>query len=148
MSRISNLTDQTPSAAADRGQYLHLPGIHVLLDIWRPATYLECDLIEEMLRLAARVAGATVLDVKLHSFGESGGITGVAILAESHITIHTWPELEYVAMDIFMCGACSVRACSEVIKDFLKPEIFTVSEYQRGVPDATKDVNVNHKADN
>lgn len=128
----------------------HLPGIHVLLDIWRPRNpaSLDISLIEKMLRQAAQVAGATVLDVKLHSFGESGGITGVAILAESHITIHTWPELEYVAMDIFMCGACSVRACSEVIKDFLKPEIFTVSEHQRGVPDATRDVNVNHKADN
>lgn len=126
MSRTSNVAE--PYHAAP-----HLPGIHVLLDIWRvsPAR-LDISLIEKMLRQAAHVAGATVLDVKLHSFGESGGITGVAILAESHITIHTWPELQYVAMDIFMCGACRVSLAVECIKEFLQPGEVSIIEHKRG----------------
>lgn len=54
--------------------------------------------------LAAKEAGATVLDVHVHEFGEGFGNTGVALLAESHISVHTWPENGYAAFDIFMCG--------------------------------------------
>ena len=43
--------------------------------------------------------------MQLHTFGETGGLAGVALLAESHISIHTWPEYCYAAVDVFMCGA-------------------------------------------
>jgi S-adenosylmethionine decarboxylase len=61
-------------------------------------------LVETALRGAASAAGATLLEVRLHSFGAGQGVTGVAMLAESHISIHTWPEHGYAAVDIFLCA--------------------------------------------
>jgi S-adenosylmethionine decarboxylase len=60
--------------------------------------------IERSLRAAALAGGATIIDLRLHHFGPGQGITGVAILAESHISIHTWPEHDYAALDFFLCG--------------------------------------------
>ena len=82
------------------------PGTHVLLDLWGCSHLQDMARIEQAMREAAAVCGATVLEVKLHCFGVDAGITGVAILAESHISIHTWPETGYAAIDVFMCGAC------------------------------------------
>jgi S-adenosylmethionine decarboxylase len=74
-------------------------------------------LIEQILRAAAAAANARVLGVHLHHFGERMGVTGVALLAESHLSIHTWPESGYAAVDVFTCGdhtmpesACRVLA--------------------------------------
>jgi S-adenosylmethionine decarboxylase len=58
-----------------------------------------------MLRAAALAAGARILHGHFHTFGAGGGVTGVLLLAESHISIHTWPEERFAAVDIFMCGA-------------------------------------------
>lgn len=80
------------------------PGKHLLLDFWEASGLSEIACIESAMRGAAMACGATVLEVKLHQFGENGGVTGVALLAESHISIHTWPEISYAALDVFVCG--------------------------------------------
>lgn len=80
-------------------------GKHLILDLW------GCDVkslssitfVRELITAAARKAGAVVIDVVCHGFNP-GGVTGVAVLAESHISIHTWPERAYAAVDIFTCG--------------------------------------------
>ena len=59
--------------------------------------------MREKLREAAQIAGATVLSVHSHKFTHVG-VTAFALLAESHISIHTWPELGYAAVDAFTCG--------------------------------------------
>lgn len=61
------------------------------------------ELLREGLREAAQTAGATVLSVHSHKFTPVG-VTAFALLAESHISIHTWPELGYAAVDAFTCG--------------------------------------------
>jgi S-adenosylmethionine decarboxylase len=97
------------------------PGVHVLLDLWQAQHLTDSAFIDNALRQAAEACGATVLDVRLHQFGESGGVTGVALLAESHISIHTWPETGFAAIDIFMCGACDARNAVEPLQSLFVP---------------------------
>ena len=67
-------------------------GTHLILDLWGASRLDEIDHIEEALREAVTEAGATLLHIHLHHFTPYGGVSGVAVLAESHISIHTWPE--------------------------------------------------------
>jgi S-adenosylmethionine decarboxylase len=64
----------------------------------------DCDFLQETLLAACTVAGATILSNSFHSFPPYGGVSGVVIIAESHFSIHTWPEYCYAAIDIFTCG--------------------------------------------
>lgn len=80
-------------------------GRHVLADFHGCSARLDdVGLVEQALRDAVAAAGATILDLNLHHFGEGQGVTGVALLAESHMSIHTWPEHGYAALDLFLCG--------------------------------------------
>ncbi|MEG3145440.1 adenosylmethionine decarboxylase [Sphingomonas sp. RT2P30] len=79
-------------------------GTHLLADLFGCTGLDDVARIERALRAGVVAAGATLLDLKLHSFGPEQGVTGVALLAESHISIHTWPERDYAAIDIFLCG--------------------------------------------
>ena len=78
-------------------------GTHLLIDLWG-AKYLD-DLsgMEIALREIVRVCGATLLHIHLHHFTPNGGVSGVAVLAESHISVHTWPERGYAAFDVLCC---------------------------------------------
>lgn len=80
-------------------------GTHLLADLTGCSGLDDVARIEAALREAVAAARATLLDVRLHHFGPEQGVTGVALLAESHISIHTWPEHGYAAIDIFLCGA-------------------------------------------
>ena len=79
-------------------------GTHLLADLSGCRGLDDAARVERALREAVEAADATLLDVRLHHFGEGHGVTGVALLAESHISIHTWPEHGYAAVDIFLCG--------------------------------------------
>ncbi|MES0036069.1 adenosylmethionine decarboxylase [Mesorhizobium sp. M0046] len=108
------------------------PGLHLLVDFWECCGLRDAEGIERALRDAAAACGATVLGVMLHNFGEGGGITGVALLAESHISIHTWPETGYAALDLFMCGRCDPRAALPVLEAWFSPTITRTTEHRRG----------------
>jgi S-adenosylmethionine decarboxylase len=94
-------------------------GRHLLLEQW--GGVLEQCAVEAAMRGAAEVAGATVLSEHFHPF-EGGGVTGVLLLAESHITVHTWPEHGYAALDLFLCGAADVQAAADHLDAALAPE--------------------------
>ena len=83
------------------------PGRHVLADFHGVAAagLSDAAALERQLLAAADAAGARVLSAHFHHFGEGAGVTGVVMLSESHISIHTWPEHGYAALDVFMCGA-------------------------------------------
>ena len=70
--------------------------------------------------------------MNLHSFGEGGGVTGVVLLAESHISIHTWPEINFAAIDVFMCGACDATLAIEPLKEMFQPLEANIKEVIRG----------------
>ena len=84
-------------------------GMHLLVDLWGATNLNDPAHIDAALREAAEAAGATILHGHFHHFSPNGGVSGVLVLAESHISIHTWPERDFAAVDIFMCGACDPR---------------------------------------
>lgn len=109
-----------------------LPSVHLLIDFWTDENLKDPIFIEKILRQAAAVAGANVLNVMLHKFGDEGGVTGVALLAESHMSIHTWPEIDFIALDVFMCGECNAYAALDVFRAEFKPEKECVRDFKRG----------------
>jgi S-adenosylmethionine decarboxylase len=81
---------------------------------------------------AASAAGATVLNSHFHHFGEQQGVTGVLLLMESHISIHTWPEHGYAAIDLFMCGQAQVEAALLVLKEKINSSEQSIQLIARG----------------
>ena len=90
-------------------------------------------LLRSTMLAAARDAGARVIDLRFHSFGPSRGISGVILLAESHLSIHTWPEAGYVAADIYTCGRhVRPERASSALARALAAKHLTVTEVRRG----------------
>lgn len=110
-------------------------GRHLLLEFWGASNLTDETYIESALTRAAEAADARVLDARLHTFLPSGGVTGVLLLAESHISIHTWPERDYAALDVFMCGDCNPHLSVPVLEDAFRPSRVEVSEHKRGRTD-------------
>ena len=106
-------------------------GVHLIVDLHDATGLNDIDLIEETLRRCVTAAGATLLHIHLHHFQPSS-IPGVAVLAESHISIHTWPEAGYAALDIFMCGKAHPDACIPVLREAFKAQRVDVDEILRG----------------
>ncbi|MBF0130590.1 MAG: adenosylmethionine decarboxylase [Alphaproteobacteria bacterium] len=108
-------------------------GVHLLIDLWGASRLDDLGVVEKALKEAADVAGATLLHTHLHHFSPNGGISGVLVLAESHISIHTWPERGYAALDIFMCGDCDPHKAIPVLRAAFAPESVVVDEQRRGI---------------
>ena len=107
-------------------------GVHLLIDMWGAMHLKELEFIDQALRNAAKAAGASVLHSYYHQFSSNGGISGTVILAESHMSIHTWPELKFAAFDVFMCGACNPRDTVPVLNSAFSPASTNIREYRRG----------------
>ena len=107
-------------------------GIHLLLDLWEASHLDDIKHIEKAMRRCVDVCGATLLHIHLHQFSSSGGVSGVAVLAESHISVHTWPERDYAAFDIFMCGGARPENAIPVLKRAFYPERMEVKDVLRG----------------
>jgi S-adenosylmethionine decarboxylase len=108
-------------------------GGHLLLDFWGASNLTDPTGAEAALCEAARASGATILHAHVHQFGEGGGVSGVVVLAESHISIHTWPERNFAAVDIFMCGACDPRLAVPVLRRAFRPATVKLTEHRRGL---------------
>jgi S-adenosylmethionine decarboxylase len=109
-------------------------GTHLIADLHGCLGLADPVLIERALRAGVTAARATLLDLKLHHFGPEQGVTGVALLAESHISIHSWPEHGYAAIDIFLCGAGErLDAALEAIASHLRPTRQERQVIRRGV---------------
>ncbi len=111
-------------------------GTHIILDLWGASKLDDLHLMEHTLREAVAVAGATLLHIHLHHFTPNGGISGVAVLAESHISVHTWPERDFAAFDVFMCGDAKPEMTIPVLQDAFTPTHISVSEHLRGTKPA------------
>ena len=107
-------------------------GVHLIIDLYDAEQLDNLEHVEATLRRCVDEAGATLLHVHLHHFEPNGGISGVAVLAESHISIHSWPERNYAALDVFMCGDAQPERCVPVLREAFKPKHIAVSELLRG----------------
>ena len=108
-------------------------GAHLLIDLWGATNLTDPTHIERALSEAAEAARATILHSHFHHFGPDGGVSGVVVLAESHISIHTWPERDFAAIDIFMCGACDPNDSVETIRAAFRPARMLLDEQRRGI---------------
>lgn len=108
-------------------------GRHFLIELWSADNLDRPDLGEEALVEVVRATGATLLDTRFVPF-PNGGYSGVCILAESHISIHTWPEHGYAAVDMFTCGPnMDFDAGFDMLKKYFAPGSMQVAEVKRGL---------------
>ncbi len=108
-------------------------GCHILLDLWGVEFNHSIKSLKNIITNSAQIAGATVLHIHLHRFGKEQGFSGVAVLAESHISIHTWPERDYIAFDIFMCGATNPQLAAKYLITHFNPKKKLIKIIKRGV---------------
>lgn len=108
-------------------------GRHYLVELWDAQNLDRPDIIEEALIEAVRASGGTLLDVRVVPFPNHAA-SGVAIIAESHVTIHTWPEHGYAAVDLFTCSEkMDAEAGIETLKKYFSPQRIQIAEIRRGL---------------
>ncbi|WP_293573506.1 adenosylmethionine decarboxylase [Phaeobacter sp.] len=106
-------------------------GTHLIIEVIK-CTGLDCeDRIQTAFRRIVEVCGATLLHIHTHKFSPQG-VSGVAVLAESHISVHTWPEIGYGAFDVFMCGDAEPWKAVDVLKEAFETPTVDVRELLRG----------------
>ncbi len=114
-------------------------GRHILAELYGcDSTVLnDRQQIEVIFVDAALKAGAEVREVAFHKFSPHG-VSGVVVISESHLTIHTWPEYGYAAVDVFTCGdRVDPWVACDYIKEMLKAEHIFANELKRGFLDHT-----------
>jgi S-adenosylmethionine decarboxylase len=107
-------------------------GQHLIIDLFGARRLDDIGHIERTLKRCVEVAGATLLHIHLHHFTPNGGVSGVAVLSESHISIHSWPEADYAALDLFMCGHAKPELAVPVLKEAFEADEVVVKTHLRG----------------
>lgn len=124
-------------------------GRHLLVE------YYGCDAnvlndpqsIERLMRQAASAAGATVVGSIFHPFTPQG-VSGVVVVEESHLSIHTWPERGYAAVDFYTCGNCRPELAHEVLHAGLRPSRAECMFIRRGQRDSVRSMSIEQRLDN
>lgn len=106
-------------------------GTHLIIEVVNGHGLDEEDRIQQAFRDSVDLCGATLLHIHTHKFSPQG-VSGVAVLAESHISVHTWPEIGYGAFDVFMCGDADPWKAVDVLKAAFGTQDVRVKELLRG----------------
>jgi S-adenosylmethionine decarboxylase len=106
-------------------------GVHLIVDLHGAERLDDLEHIDATLRRCVAAARATLLHIHLHHF-QPNGVSGVAVLAESHISIHTWPDAGFAALDVFMCGSADPDACIPVLREAFSAKDVGVNVILRG----------------
>jgi S-adenosylmethionine decarboxylase len=107
-------------------------GKHLLIDFYECGNHGSLEDIQRVMVDACKATGATVLFAHLHPF-PGGGVSGAIILAESHLSAHSWPEHNFVALDIFVCGECDPTLALPILEQHFKPQLSKVKLEKRGL---------------
>ena len=135
--KVKPMAVLAPVPAAEREDHfavrngVRCAGVHLIVDLHGAQGLDDIDLVEATLRRCVDAAQATLLHIHVHHF-QPNGVSGVAVLAESHISIHTWPDAGYAALDVFMCGKASPDACIPVLREAFRAKRVEVNEILRG----------------
>ncbi|MCP3397134.1 MULTISPECIES: adenosylmethionine decarboxylase [unclassified Bradyrhizobium] len=105
----------------------------MLIELWGAKNLDDSALAENAIRKAIRAAGATLLHIHVHKFCPGHGVSAIALLAESHMTLHTWPEKSYAAADVFVCGDSDPASALLVLVEAFQPERSDARRFRRGV---------------
>jgi S-adenosylmethionine decarboxylase len=125
-------TRANPSAKQEAGRVCRHAGTHILLEFWEAENLDDVCAVEGALTEAVKACGAQLLKVMVHKFSPKG-VCGVAVLCESHISIHTWPEYGYAALDIFTGGRVDAHAAIPTLRKAFAPKRAQMSEHKRGM---------------
>jgi len=110
-------------------------GRHLIIDLFGAKKLDDIEHVERTLKQCVEAAGATLLHMHLHPLKPTGGVTGVAVLEESHISIHSWPETGYAALDLFMSGTADpARAIPVLQKAFEAAEVVVKTHHRGAAP--------------
>ena len=109
-------------------------GRHVIIELWGCNDAInDTDRVKAAMLDAVKAANATLLNIYVHTFSPQG-VTGVAVLSESHLSLHTWPEHGYVAADVFTCGeTTSPQAAAQVLREAFEATHADIRELTRGI---------------
>ncbi|WP_354109842.1 adenosylmethionine decarboxylase [Bradyrhizobium sp. S3.12.5] len=105
---------------------------HILIELWGAKNLDDPAIAEDAIRKAIRATSATLLHLHVHKFCPGHGVSAIALLAESHITLHTWPERSYAAADVFVCGDCDPASAVPILVQAFQPERSDVRSFRRG----------------
>lgn len=110
-------------------------GTHLLLELreCNPALLNDLDYVKSAMVSAAQAMGAQIIGESFHRF-QPQGVTGVLAIAESHLSVHTWPEYRYAAADVFTCGTLvKAKKAAQLLIDKLESKNPVITEFRRGV---------------
>ena len=108
-------------------------GRHLILELWGCRNLNSAETVELALREVVEACDLTLLDLNVYPF-TPGGVTGVAVVSESHVLVHTWPEHGYAAVDVFTCGEqTNPEAAIPALRKYFEPERVQVMEIARGI---------------
>lgn len=129
--------DENPHTEVNKDHFIskgdyQIAGHHLIADFWQCERLDDIALMESAMRAAVDAAGATLLHIHLHHFSPNGGVSGVAVLAESHISVHTWPEYGFAAFDVFMCGDAKPELAIEHLAEVFQPQGMDLKTLERG----------------
>jgi S-adenosylmethionine decarboxylase len=109
-------------------------GQHLIIECWGCNDGInDADSVRAAMIEAVEAAHATLLDIHVHTFSPHG-VTGVAVLSESHLSVHSWPEYGYLAADVFTCGETTEpMAAVEVLRQYFQPTLVELQDLSRGI---------------
>jgi S-adenosylmethionine decarboxylase len=129
---------QTAHVAPDLGKDFYIErdgvrcaGTHLIVDLYGAKRLDDLKHIKETLRRCVEAAGATLLHVHLHRHTDKGGVSGAAVLAEGHMSVHSWPETGYLALDAFMGRDAKPELAIDIAKQAFRPARVVIKEHLR-----------------
>ncbi len=134
-SRSPGWHSRSRQRAEKEANRLHALGTHLLLELkdCNPKTLTNLEFVQETLKNAALEAKATIVEVAFHEFSPFG-ISGMVVIAESHLAIHTWPEYGYAAVDVFTCGdLIDPRVAAQFLIEKFQSKNPSIIEMKRGI---------------